>query len=110
MKDPHVGVFVRDMQSHQVSVMGAVRKPGIFQIRGNKTLLEILSLAEGLTEDAGEDVIILRSAGQKNAPDVFSAKASDLAESSPAMRLQEFGEHGATDMGPDKVGAISQEV
>ncbi len=110
MKDPHVGVFVRDMQSHPVSVMGAVRKPGIFQIRGNKTLLEILSLAEGLTEDAGEDVIILRGAGQKNAPEVFSAKASDLAESSPAMRLQESGEHGATDMGPDKVGAISQEV
>ncbi len=110
MKDPHVGVFVRDMQSHPVSVMGAVRKPGIFQIRGNKTLLEILSLAEGLADDAGEDVIILRRAGQKNAPEVFSAKARDLAESAPAMRLQESGEHGATDMGPDKVGAISQEV
>jgi len=33
--------------------MGAVRKPGTFQIRGSKTLLEVLSLAEGLAEDAG---------------------------------------------------------
>src|SRR5882762_3702119 len=91
MKDPHVSVFVRDMQSHPVSVVGAVRKPGIFQIRGNKTLLEILSLAEGLADDAGEDVIILRRPDQKNGPEIFSAKASGLAESSPVIRVQEFG-------------------
>jgi polysaccharide export outer membrane protein len=110
MKDPHVSVFVRDMQSHPVSVMGAVRKPGIFQIRGNKTLLEILSLAEGLADDAGEDVIILRRAGQKNAAEFFSAKASGFAESSPVMQLQEFGGPSATDTSADKVSAISKEV
>jgi polysaccharide biosynthesis/export protein len=110
MKDPHVSVFVRDMQSHPVSVMGAVRKPGIFQIRGNKTLLEILSLAEGLADDAGEDVIILRRTGQKNAPEFYSAKASSLAESSPGMGLQKFGGPGPTDTDPGKGGAISQEV
>jgi polysaccharide export outer membrane protein len=69
MKDPHVSVFVRDMQSHPVSVMGAVRRPGVFQIRGSKTLLEILSLAEGLTDDAGESVIILRGAALSPEPD-----------------------------------------
>jgi len=66
MKDPHVSVFVREMQSHPVSVLGAVRRPGVFQIRGSKTLLEILSLAEGLADDAGETVIILRGAGLQN--------------------------------------------
>src|SRR5207244_13013352 len=66
MKDPHVSVFVREMQSHPVSVLGAVRKPGVFQVRGSKTLLEILSLAEGLADDAGETVIIMRSAGLQN--------------------------------------------
>jgi polysaccharide export outer membrane protein len=110
MKDPHVSVFVRDMQSHPVSVMGAVRKPGIFQIRGKRTLLEILSLAEGLADDAGEDVIILRRAGQENAPELFSAKASGLGESSPVVRVQEFGAPAATDAGHDKVGANSQDV
>jgi polysaccharide export outer membrane protein len=110
MKDPHVSVFVRDMQSHPVSVMGAVRKPGTFQIRGNKTLLEILSLAEGLADDAGEDVIILRRAGQTNGPEFFAVKASDMAESSPVMRGHEFGEPGATDTGPDNAGAVSPEV
>src|SRR5260370_2117891 len=64
MKDPHIGVFVREMQSHPVSVMGAVRKPGTFQIRGIKTLLQVLSLAEGLAEDAVAGFIILRGESQ----------------------------------------------
>jgi polysaccharide export outer membrane protein len=63
MKDPHVGVYVREMQSHPVSVFGAVRKPGIFQIRGTRTLLEVLSMAEGLEEDAGDTVVVMRGAG-----------------------------------------------
>lgn len=66
LKDPHVGVFVHEMQSHPVSVLGAVRRPGVFQVRGSKTLLEILSLAEGLADDAGETVIIMRGAGMQN--------------------------------------------
>jgi polysaccharide export outer membrane protein len=69
MKDPHVSVFVREMQSHPVSVMGAVRRPGVLQIRGSKTLLEVLSLAEGLADDAGETVIILRGAALSPEPD-----------------------------------------
>src|SRR5437660_10299793 len=69
MKDPRVSVFVREMQSHPVSVLGAVRKPGVFQVRGSKTLLEILSLAEGVADDAGETVIIMRGAGLQNNAD-----------------------------------------
>jgi polysaccharide export outer membrane protein len=63
MKDPHVGVFVRELQSHPVSVVGAVRKPGVFQIRGTKTVLELLSMAEGLADDAGDTVLVMRGAG-----------------------------------------------
>src|SRR5580704_2935732 len=54
MKDPHVGVFVQELQSHGVSVMGAVKMPGIYQIRGTKTVIEVLSMAEGLADDAGD--------------------------------------------------------
>jgi polysaccharide export outer membrane protein len=63
MKDPHVGVYVRELLSRPVSVFGAVRKPGIYQIRGPRTLLEVLSLAEGLDEDAGDTVVVMRGAG-----------------------------------------------
>jgi polysaccharide export outer membrane protein len=63
MKDPHVGVFVRELQSHPVSVVGAVKKPGVFQIRGTKTVLELLSMAEGVADDAGDTVLVMRGAG-----------------------------------------------
>jgi polysaccharide export outer membrane protein len=63
MKDPHVGVFVATVESHPVSVVGAVKKPGVFQIRGTKTVLEMLSMAEGLADDAGDEVLVMRGAG-----------------------------------------------
>lgn len=62
MKDPHVAVTVLEMQSHSVSVMGAVKNPGVFQIRGRKTLLEMLSMAGGLAPDAGNTVLVMRGA------------------------------------------------
>ena len=52
MKEPHVGVFVKEMQGHPVAVFGAVRKLCVFQIRGPKTLVEVLPLAKGLAYDA----------------------------------------------------------
>ena len=62
-KDPHVGVFVQELQSHSVSVVGAVKMPGVFQIRGTKTVIEVLSMAQGLTDDAGGTVLIMHGAG-----------------------------------------------
>jgi polysaccharide export outer membrane protein len=63
MKDPHVGVFVQELQSHPISVVGAVKIPGVFQIRGTKTVIEVLSMAQGLADDAGDTVLILHGAG-----------------------------------------------
>ena len=62
IKDPHVGVFVQELQSHSVSVVGAVKMPGVFQIRETKTVIEVLSMAQGLAEDAGDTVLIVRGA------------------------------------------------
>lgn len=62
MKDTHVGVSVQELQSHPVSVVGAVKRPGVFQIRGTKTVLELLSMAEGLADDAGDAVLVVRGA------------------------------------------------
>ncbi len=66
MKDPHVGVFIQELQSHPVSVVGAVKMAGVFQIRGPKTLLEILSMAQGLADDAGDTVSILHGGEQSD--------------------------------------------
>ena len=78
INDPHVSVFVQEIQSHPVSVIGAVRKPGVFQIRGGKTLLEVLSLAEGIADDAGENVVIIRGGAPENEPVALSANLTAL--------------------------------
>ena len=41
-------------------MIGSVKNPGVHQIEGRKTLIEILSLAGGLTDDAGYSVKITR--------------------------------------------------
>ena len=69
MKDPQVNVFVSELQSHPVSVFGAVARPGVLQIRDSKTLLEVLSLAGGLAQDAGDTVIVMRAAGASGTSD-----------------------------------------
>src|SRR5665213_1749625 len=46
--DPLVLVRLEEPRSQPVSVIGAVNKPGVQQLEGTKTLLELLSLAGGL--------------------------------------------------------------
>jgi len=60
VKDPQVTVSITEFRSQPVSVIGAVNKPGVHQLRGRKTLVEILSLAEGLRGDAGHSIKISR--------------------------------------------------
>jgi polysaccharide export outer membrane protein len=67
LKDPHVSVMVTAIESHPVSVIGEVNKPGVFQVRGSKTLLEMLSMAQGLAPDAGDEVLVMRNAGYTRA-------------------------------------------
>ncbi len=44
---PEVSVAVTEFRSQPVSVLGAVRAPGVYQLHGYKTLIEVLSLAGG---------------------------------------------------------------
>jgi polysaccharide biosynthesis/export protein len=58
--DPFVKVTVVEYHSRPISVMGAVHKPVTFQSVGKVTLLDALARAEGLTSDAGTEVLISR--------------------------------------------------
>jgi polysaccharide biosynthesis/export protein len=59
--DPIVKVTVVEYHSRPISVMGAVRKPVTFQSDGKVTLLEALSHAEGLTDDAGPEILVTQN-------------------------------------------------
>jgi polysaccharide biosynthesis/export protein len=62
IKNPQVGVNVTQFKSQPVSVIGAVASAGVIQLEGRKTLLEVLSLAGGIRQDAGYRVQITRKA------------------------------------------------
>jgi polysaccharide biosynthesis/export protein len=72
MNNPEVSVSIAEYRNHPVSVLGAVRNPGVYQVSGHKTLFEVLSLAGGLSPDAGNQIKITRqiSAGRLPLPGV----------------------------------------
>ena len=58
--DPQITVFIKEYESKRVAVSGAVRKPGSYEMLGRKTLLEMISMAGGLDQDLGHEIIIFR--------------------------------------------------
>jgi polysaccharide biosynthesis/export protein len=60
IRHPQVVVSVAEVRSQPVSILGAVNTPGVHQVQGHKTLLEMLSLAGGIRQDAGYSVRITR--------------------------------------------------
>jgi len=57
---PNVSVFVREQNSAPVSVVGAVNHTMVYQVMRPTTLLEVLSAAGGISDSAGDIVIITR--------------------------------------------------
>jgi polysaccharide export outer membrane protein len=60
IRNPEVSVNVVELRSQPVSVIGSVTTPGVHQLQGRKTLVEMLSLAGGVRQDAGYSVKITR--------------------------------------------------
>ena len=59
IRNPQVGVMVTEYRQ-RVSVMGAVQTPGVFELTGPKTVIDMLGLAGGVTEKAGNQVHVYR--------------------------------------------------
>jgi polysaccharide export outer membrane protein len=60
IKAPQVTVAVATYRSQPVSLIGEVNTPGVHQLEGRKTLIEVLSLGGGLRASAGPRVQITR--------------------------------------------------
>jgi len=60
VREPQVSVSIERVQSRPVTVLGAVHHPGVLQVEGQKTLLEVLSLAGGIRDDSGYQIKIVR--------------------------------------------------
>jgi polysaccharide export outer membrane protein len=61
---PEVSVSVTDVRSFKVSVIGAVAKPGRYELRSAATVMDMLAMAEGFTQFAARSrIVVLRSEG-----------------------------------------------
>jgi polysaccharide export outer membrane protein len=57
---PQVNVLVKEFASQGVSVTGEVQHPGIYQVLGSRTLLDLISMAGGLTNLADTRITVQR--------------------------------------------------
>jgi polysaccharide biosynthesis/export protein len=60
IREPQVALDVKELRSQPASVLGAVNQPGIHQVQGHKTLMEMISMAGGVRPDAGYSIRITR--------------------------------------------------
>lgn len=60
LQNPQVTIFIREYQSKRISLLGAVRNPGPYELLGRRSVLEIISQAGGLTSEAGNEIHIMR--------------------------------------------------
>jgi len=59
-----VSVIVREVHSVKVAVIGAVKIPGRYEVKSPATVLELIAQAQGLTEFASRDrIVVIRQNG-----------------------------------------------
>ena len=93
---PEVTVSVKEQHSQPITVVGAVKTPMVIQALRRTTLLQAMSQAGGIAEDAGSTIIVTRNAADASdpagpgdpsapsAPQSFTINLSDLLESGDA--------------------------
>ncbi|MFO7884595.1 MAG: SLBB domain-containing protein [Desulfobacteraceae bacterium] len=63
--NPQVDVFINEYRSKKAIILGQIRNPGLYELRGKTTLLEFISKAGGLTSEAGNRATIKRKTPDK---------------------------------------------
>ncbi len=95
LNNPHASLSIKESRLHSIAVTGAVRNPQIYPVFGHTRLLDLLSQAGGLAENAGPAVKITRGGakqlGQTQVKDLAalgSANPTNKAASVPQTILQ----------------------
>ncbi|MGA1844049.1 MAG: SLBB domain-containing protein [bacterium] len=90
--DPQVTVTISEYRSKQVNVLGEVKNPGTYPYTRRTSLIEMISLAGGLTEEAGPEAFILRS-GQGLPTGLPGAEAAEPSDSDPNFSMKRVDLH-----------------
>jgi len=60
VKKAQVSIFIKEYQSSRVAIIGAVEKPGMYELVGRQTLLQMISQAGGFKDTAANEIYVLR--------------------------------------------------
>jgi polysaccharide biosynthesis/export protein len=85
MLHPQVTVRVEAYATQNVSVMGQVQKPGIYEIDTARKIVEVLALAGGLTDLADRHITIQRFGPAKQKVEYYYSNAATTALSDDPM-------------------------
>jgi polysaccharide export outer membrane protein len=81
LKNPRVVISVAEYNSRSFYVLGSVRNPGVYKIKGRADMLTLLTLAGGLSDNHGSTAFIFRRPrASASAPDAGAAAAGAQAE------------------------------
>jgi polysaccharide biosynthesis/export protein len=75
MKNPQVSVSVKEYRSQFISILGAVLKPGIYQLNRRAFLVDALAMAGGLLAEKAESKALIHRAGAAASGEIKEASA-----------------------------------
>jgi polysaccharide biosynthesis/export protein len=65
LQNPQVRVTIKEFKSRTVIVSGDIGSPGVYPLKGETTLLQIVATAGGFKESSDSTVLVLRKRGSK---------------------------------------------
>jgi polysaccharide biosynthesis/export protein len=76
LKSPQVTVYVKEHNSQRVTIEGAVKRPGVYPIRGTLSLVQLIATAEGVDRDYySKDVTVFRAVDGDRKSQVYDIDA-----------------------------------
>lgn len=88
MKFPRVELFVERYQARDVAVIGAVQKPGLYDLRNSsQSIIDLIGLAGGMTAEAAQQVIFVPPNYGKRASSGTQASLPTREDQQPQLRV-----------------------
>ena len=87
LQNPQVTVVVREFNSRIVTLTGEINRPGVYPLKGETTLLQLVASAGGFSEGSDSTVLVLRKSGGKRRAARFDISAIEKGRArDPVMR------------------------
>jgi polysaccharide export outer membrane protein len=80
LHDPHVSIYIKEHMSKQITLVGAVGKPGTYEYVSRRRLLDVLAMGSGLADNAGSIAYITREDPRSGESSYYMVDLDDLVK------------------------------